>query len=81
MLKNCQDAVAEDGRVLLVEKVIPPASGPSFDRLLDLKMLVISAGRERSEAEYRALFDAAGLRLTKIVPALCPLSVIGGVRE
>ena len=81
ILKNCQGAMAENGRVLLVETVIPPASAPSFDRLLDLNMLVISGGRERSEAEYRALFDAAGLRLTKIVPTLCPLSVIEGVRE
>jgi O-methyltransferase domain/Dimerisation domain len=81
ILKNCQGAMAENGRVLLVETVIAPASGHSFDRLLDLNMLVISGGRERSEAEYRALFDAAGLRLTKIVPTLCPLSVIEGVRE
>jgi O-methyltransferase/methyltransferase family protein len=81
ILKNCKAALAENGKVLLVETVMPPASAPSFDRLLDLNMLVISGGRERSEAEYRALFDAAGLELTKIVPTVSPLSVIEAVRK
>lgn len=44
-------------------------------------MLVISGSRERSEAECRALFDAAGLELTKIVPTGSPLSVIEAVRK
>jgi O-methyltransferase domain/Dimerisation domain len=81
ILKNCQDAMAENGRVLLVETLIPSASAPSFDRLLDLNMLVISGGRERSEVEYQALFDAAGLRLTKVVPTVSSLSVIEAVRR
>ncbi len=81
ILNNCRSAMAENGRVLVVETVILPAGAPSFDRLLDLNMLVISGGRERGEAEYRALFDDAGLTLTKIVPTLFPVSVIEGVRK
>jgi hypothetical protein len=81
ILKNCQHAMAENGRVLLVETVIPSASASSFDRLLDLNILVISGGRERSEVEYQALFDAAGLRLTKVVPTVSSLSVIEAVRR
>lgn len=50
-------------------------------RLLDLNLLVISSGRERSEAEYRVLLDAAGLRVTKVVPSVSPLSVIEAVRK
>ncbi len=81
ILRNCQRAMARSGRVLLVETVMSPDGNRSFDSLMDLNMLVISGGRERSEAEYRALLDTAGLRLTKIVPTLSPLSVIEGVRK
>lgn len=41
-----------------------------------LDMLVVMGGMERTEAEYAALFDAAGLRLTCIIPTQSPLSVI-----
>jgi hypothetical protein len=81
ILKNCRSAMAENGRVLVVETVMPPSGAPAFDRLLDLNMLVISGGRERSEAEYSALFDAAGLKLAKIIPTLFPISVIEGVQK
>jgi O-methyltransferase/methyltransferase family protein len=76
ILKNCCEAMTDGGRVLLVETVLRPNGAPSFDTLQDLNMLVISGGRERTEAEYRALFDVAGLRLTQIVPTMLPLSVI-----
>jgi hypothetical protein len=80
ILKNCHSAMAEHGKVLLVETV-KTANGEPFDSLLDLNMLVISRGRERSEAEYRALLDAAGLKLTKVIPTMSPLSVIEAVRQ
>ncbi|HLY59180.1 MAG TPA: methyltransferase [Terriglobia bacterium] len=79
ILKNCCNAMTRNGRVLLVETVLRPNGAASFDRLQDLNMLVISGGRERSEAEYRSLFEVAGLRLTKIVPTISPVSVIEGV--
>ena len=81
ILGNCQRALAPNGRVLVVETVMSPHDGHSFDTLMDLNMLVISGGRERGEAEYRTLFDAAGLRLTKILPTVSPLSVIEGMRK
>jgi hypothetical protein len=72
--------MAEGGKVLLVETVKGIDSG-AFDKLLDLNMLVISRGRERCEAEYRALLDAADPELTKIIPTVFPLSVIEAVRK
>ena len=80
ILKNCHIAMAEGGKVLLVETVEGINSG-AFDKLLDLNMLVISHGRERSEAEYRALLDAADLELTTIIPTVSPFSVIEAVRK
>jgi len=81
ILGKCQRAMARNGKVLVVESVMAPYDGLSFEKLLDLNMLVISGGRERSEVEYRALFDKASLRLTKILPTPFPLSVIEGVRK
>lgn len=79
ILRNCQRALARNGRVLVVETLMSPDGNRFFASLMDLNMLVISGGRERGEAEYRALFDKAGLKLTKIVPTLFPLSLIEGV--
>ena len=51
----------------------------SFSKLLDLNMLVMTGGRERTKAEFRALLDAADYKLTRIVPTMAPQSVIEAV--
>jgi hypothetical protein len=43
-------------------------------------MLVLLHAYERTEAEYRALFERSGFRLTRIVPTKSPYGVIEGVR-
>ena len=82
ILQNCRRAMAENGKLLLVEGVIPPGNEPSFGKLVDLNMLVMAGGGEHTEAEYRALFAAAGFTLTNVVPLQSPFSfsVIEGVR-
>jgi len=47
--------------------------------LLDINMLVIG-GRERTKNEFAAIFAEAGLKLTRVVPTKCPLSIVEGVR-
>ena len=42
----------------------------------DLNMLLMTGGRERTEAQYRELLEAAGLRVTRLVPTRSPMSVI-----
>lgn len=72
ILKNCRKATDRRGKVLLVERLMPARVQPSAaDRAIamsDLNMMVAPGGAERSEAEYRALFNAAGLNLARIVP-------------
>jgi hypothetical protein len=80
ILKNVHRAMGDGGKLLLVESVIPPGNAPSFGKLLDLTMLVIPGGKERTEEEYRELFAAAGFRLTRIVPTAAEVCVIEGVR-
>jgi hypothetical protein len=78
ILANCRAAMARTGRVLVVECVVPDGDENSFSKLLDLNMLVMNGGRERTRAEFQAVFDAAGLRMTRVIPTLSPLSVIEG---
>jgi hypothetical protein len=79
ILKNVRQVVPAAGKLLLVEGVVPPGNGPSFTKMLDLNMLVIPGGKERTEAEYRDLYAAAGFRLARIVPTRGEVSVIEGV--
>ena len=81
VLKNCHRAMAENGRLLLVEAVVPPGSEPHFSKFIDLNMLVMTGGRERMEDEYRTLLETSGFRLTKIIPTESPMSIIEGERE
>ena len=58
------------------KRVIPPAGEPHFGKILDLEMLIICDGKERTESEYRDLLAGAGFRLNRIVPTEAPVSVI-----
>ena len=79
ILKNCRRAMTRNGRLLLVEMVVPDADANSFSKLLDLNMLVMTGGRERTQSEFRTLLAAAGYRLTKMVPTMAPQSVIEAI--
>lgn len=81
ILKNIHRVLPSDGRLLVVEGVIPPGNGPSFSKLLDLTMLVLPGGKERTEREYRDLFSAAGFDLARIVPTASEVSVIEGRKK
>lgn len=78
ILRNVHAALGADGKVLLVESVIPPGNEPFFGKLLDLTMLVLPGGQERTREEYETLFAAGGFRLTRIVPTRAEVSVIEG---
>ena len=78
ILKNVHRAMGKDGKLLIAEYVIPPGNVPSMGRGSDLVMLVISGGQERTEEEFRALFERAGFCLTKTVPTKVGICVIEG---
>ena len=78
ILRNVRQAIGKEGRLLVVEGVIPPGNDPCFGKLLDLTMLTIPGGKERTEEEYRTLFKAGGFALTQIVPTNAEVSVIEG---
>jgi hypothetical protein len=64
------------GTVLLIEGVLAAGNEPGLGKLMDIEMLLLPGGRERSADEFRALFDRAGFDLTRIVPTKSPVCVI-----
>lgn len=80
ILRNCRRSLAEGGKLILVEAVVPETDEPHFSKFIDLNMLVMTGGRERTAAEFRKLYEDSGFRLTRIVPTESPFSVMEGVR-
>ena len=79
ILHNCRQAMSEDARVIMMERVIPAATTPSEAKLFDINMLVTVGGQERTEDEHRALLQTSGFALARIIPTASQLSLIEGV--
>ena len=80
ILKNINAAMGQEGRVLIVEAVVPEGNEPHYSKLLDLEMLASPGGVERTAEEYAALLAGAGLRLARVVPTRSPFSIVEAVR-
>lgn len=76
ILDNCRRAMPDDARLLLIEMVIPAGNDFHPGKLLDLMMLAVAGGMERTVEEYATLFSKAGFNLTRVVPTESPVSVI-----
>jgi hypothetical protein len=63
-----REAIHPEGRMLVVERVVPEGDAPSFAKLLDVTMLVVTGGRERTEAEFADLFNRTGFSLRRVAP-------------
>lgn len=76
ILEKCREAVAPDGRIIIVEHVTDeqnPALAPS---LMDLTMMVVTGGRERTRSEYGDLLEQAGCRLLNVISTDCQLKIL-----
>lgn len=81
ILKNCYSAIQENGKLLVVEQIVPPGNEPALAKFMDVNMMMLHPGGcERTEAEYQALFEAAGFKLTKVFPTRAMVSVLEAVR-
>jgi hypothetical protein len=76
VLRVCREAMSESAKLLVIERVIPPGNEPFAGKLIDINMLVLTGGRERTEQEYRDLLREAGFELVTIVPTEAGVSVI-----
>jgi hypothetical protein len=78
ILRNIRTALhgRARGRVILLETVLKPGNEPDLGKLIDLEMLLLPGGKERTAEEFASLFERAGFTMTQIVPTQSPLSVI-----
>jgi hypothetical protein len=76
ILRNCRQVMAPGGRVLVIDAVVPPGNNPHLSKTIDVLMLAAVPGRERTESDFSALFAAAGLRLTRVIPKPGALSIV-----
>jgi hypothetical protein len=80
ILGHCRRAMKPDGRLLIVEMVLPESDAPHPGKLLDMMMLVATGGQERTPSEYDALLSANGFKLTRIVPTASAVSIVEAVQ-
>ena len=76
ILANVRRAMRPDGRVLVLEAPLPSDDSPGPGRWLDLQVMVLCGGRERTVEEYAGLFEKAGLRLARTVPTQHPAMTV-----
>ena len=78
ILENCRRSISPNGRLLTIEMILPPMNEPGFAKLLDIEMLLIHGGRERTADDFRALYAASGFELTEVIPTRSPVAIIEG---
>ena len=81
ILKNCRAVMSENARLLVVDMVMPEQASPAAPEImLDLHMMVMANGIERTESQFRELLSQAGFKLTRIIPIETGYCIIEGMR-
>jgi len=79
ILDRCRCAMNSGGRLLLAEMVLPDGDAPHPGKMLDVVMLTVTGGEERTASQYGALLDAAGFRMTRVVPTASLATIVEAV--
>lgn len=79
ILGHCRRAIAPNGRLLIIEMVLPEGDTPHPGKMLDMMMLMGPGGQERTGEEYRALLKKADFRMTRVVPTASAASIVEAV--
>ena len=79
ILRSCRRAMKPLARLLVFEYIVGPPNAAPDAAFMDLNMMVMAGGRERTREEFAALFAQAGFRLTSVTPTGTPFSLIEGV--
>src|ERR1700730_6745115 len=81
ILGVCREAMGEKTRIFAVDAVVPPGNESHPSKVMDILMMALVEGRERTEEEFRDLYRQAGLKLTKVVATPSVLSIVEGERD
>jgi hypothetical protein len=73
ILNNCNKAMKPGSKLLVLEAVIPEGNEPHPGKFMDINMLAMTGGRERTEKEFATLFAQAGLKLSRVISTHSPM--------
>lgn len=76
ILRRIAESARRPAKLVVFELVVPPGDAPHMSKMIDLTMLGMLTGRERSAEEYRDLFARSGFELDRIVDTPTPMSII-----
>jgi len=76
ILQSCRRAIPRQGRLLIVEAVLPEGDIPHHGKLMDLLMLTVTGGVERTRQEFSSLLNAAGFTLARVISTKTHQSII-----
>lgn len=79
ILRCCREAMGDRTRLLVVDAVVPAGNTPHPGKLMDIFMMLVAEGRERTEQEFRDLFGKAGLKLTTITGTPSTLAIVEAI--
>ncbi len=79
ILANCHRAMSPGSRLLIIEMVLSEGNAFHPGKVLDITMLTLAGGQERTEPEYRALLEKANFKLTRVVPTNSPVSIVEAI--
>ena len=81
ILRNCRKSVPANGALLLVEFDLPEGPGPARGKYTDVTMMVLTGGKERTEAQYRTLLESSGFSLQQVVRTRADFNVLVALPE
>jgi hypothetical protein len=76
ILRAVWRAAPKHAELLVLESILPEGPEPHLAKVLDIIMLTVTGGRERTRAEHQSLLASGGFRLDRVVPTAGPVSVI-----
>ena len=76
ILRNCRNEMKPNGKLILVDCVVPETTEPHFSKFIDLNMLVMTGGKERTKEEFEQLLADAGFKLLRVIPTDVPTSIV-----
>ena len=80
ILGHVREAMNPGGKLLIVEMVLPESDEPHMGKMLDMMMMLVPGGEERTPSEYAALLEPNGFRIERVVPTASAVSVVEAVR-
>ncbi len=76
ILRHCRNQMSPNSRLILIDCVVPETDEPDFSKFIDMNMLVMTGGKERTAKEFEQLLGSAGFKLLRVIPTDLPTSIV-----